>query len=238
MSSQFYLDKLYPLQDQVLAVIAKLDTKFYLTGGTAVSRYYFHHRFSDDLDFFLNHDNDFISEAEKILEGLKSVYGESTRLSLKQERFVRLFVSYDDTVLKIEMINDVGYRYGDSNVVNGIKIDNIQNVLSNKLSALQRNAPKDVSDILLIVFNLRFSWIDVFEQAKNKDTWVNEIDVATQLDDYEIENLQAVKWTKEPDYLFLKKCLHVIAKDILLGADNSLCGLGNEQLAFHNGANY
>ena len=232
MSSQFYLDKLYPLQDEVLAVIATLDTKFYLTGGTAVSRYYFHHRFSDELDFFLNNDNDFEAEAEKILIGLTNVYREDVRINLKQERFVRLFVTQDETILKIKMINDVGYRYGTSNIVNGVKIDNTQNVLSNKLSALQRDAPKDVSDILSITFNNSFSWIDTFEQAKNKDTWVNEIDVATRLDDYDVENLRAVKWIKEPDYPFLKICLQTIAKDILLGTDNSLHSLGYEKRAF------
>ena len=35
MDKSFYLDTLYPLQDEVLQLISKLDTGFYLTGGTA-----------------------------------------------------------------------------------------------------------------------------------------------------------------------------------------------------------
>lgn len=50
--SAYYLDQLYPLQDKVLRVITECDTDFYLTGGTALSRVYLHHRFSDDLDPF------------------------------------------------------------------------------------------------------------------------------------------------------------------------------------------
>ena len=44
----FYFEQLYPLQDLALALFQQQDTGFYLTGGTAVSRVYLHHRFSDD----------------------------------------------------------------------------------------------------------------------------------------------------------------------------------------------
>jgi hypothetical protein len=33
------------------ALISKCGTRFFLTGGTALSRAYYHHRYSDDLDF-------------------------------------------------------------------------------------------------------------------------------------------------------------------------------------------
>jgi len=36
----FYFEKLYPLQDEVLAVVSRLDTGLYLTGVTAASRAY------------------------------------------------------------------------------------------------------------------------------------------------------------------------------------------------------
>jgi len=40
--------------DKVLALIRRTDTAFYLTGGTALGRHYLHHRYSDDLDLFVN----------------------------------------------------------------------------------------------------------------------------------------------------------------------------------------
>ena len=54
MHEKYYLDKLYPLQDKILDVIEQLKLDFYLTGGTALSRCYLQHRYSDDLDFFVN----------------------------------------------------------------------------------------------------------------------------------------------------------------------------------------
>ena len=54
MDPSFYFEKFYRVQDHVLHLINALTTDFYLTGGTALSRGYLHHRFSDDLDLFVN----------------------------------------------------------------------------------------------------------------------------------------------------------------------------------------
>jgi len=44
--------KLYALQDEVLEKVFAVEDEFYLTGGTALSRFYQEKRYSDDLDFF------------------------------------------------------------------------------------------------------------------------------------------------------------------------------------------
>ena len=54
MPDNYYSDKLYPFQDEVLGAIQSLKSGFYLTGGTALGRCYLNHRYSDDLDFFVN----------------------------------------------------------------------------------------------------------------------------------------------------------------------------------------
>ena len=59
MDETFYAQTLYPFQDEVLQIINLVETGFYLTGGTAASRGYLHHRYSDDLDFFVNDQPDF-----------------------------------------------------------------------------------------------------------------------------------------------------------------------------------
>lgn len=38
MDQSFYLDQLYPFQDQVLHDFAAIETGFYLSGGTALSQ--------------------------------------------------------------------------------------------------------------------------------------------------------------------------------------------------------
>lgn len=51
---EYYKESLYPFQDRILKSVESLLLPFYLTGGTALSRFYFKHRFSDDLDLFVN----------------------------------------------------------------------------------------------------------------------------------------------------------------------------------------
>jgi hypothetical protein len=233
MPNNFYLNKLYPLQDQVLHLVRKIPSKFYLTGGTVVSRFITNHRFSDDLDFFLNMDNDFLPEANKIKTELIAIYGDGVEVTYNSDTFYRLLITADETVLKIDFVNDVGFHAGvfwENELYH--KLDNPINILSNKICALQRNAGKDISDLLFLSFLYPFNWMQIVKDAQNKDTWVNEIDVMARIADFDIEDLKSVKWIKEPDYLFLKKCLQTIAKDILLGADNSLYGLVYEKRAF------
>ena len=58
-SPDYYRDKLYPFQDGILKIVKELELPFYLTGGTALSRFYYNHRFSDDLDLFVNDDSEY-----------------------------------------------------------------------------------------------------------------------------------------------------------------------------------
>jgi hypothetical protein len=56
---EYYEEKLYPLQDGILNLVRELKIPFYLTGGTALSRPYFRHRSSDELDLFVNSDENY-----------------------------------------------------------------------------------------------------------------------------------------------------------------------------------
>ena len=68
MERSFFLDQLYPFQDQVLHAFVAIETGFYLTGGTALSRGYLNHRFSDDLEFFVNDDPNFQLWADRCIQ--------------------------------------------------------------------------------------------------------------------------------------------------------------------------
>ena len=52
-------EQLYLLLDWVITQTRQVTHKFYLTGGTALSRGYYEHRYSEDLDFCLNDAPDF-----------------------------------------------------------------------------------------------------------------------------------------------------------------------------------
>lgn len=65
--SEYYETRLYPLQDGVLRCVEECGTGFFLTGGTALSRGYYNHRYSDDLDFFVCSDARFREDVELVL---------------------------------------------------------------------------------------------------------------------------------------------------------------------------
>lgn len=69
--SQYYEEKLYPFQDRVLKILRNCELPFYLTGGTAVSRGYLNHRYSDGLDLFVNNDTDFLPYVESAISAFE-----------------------------------------------------------------------------------------------------------------------------------------------------------------------
>ena len=62
--------KLYNLQDKVLNEVFSITKSFYLTGGTALHRFYYDIRYSDDLDFFCI-DEYYSYEIREIINNLK-----------------------------------------------------------------------------------------------------------------------------------------------------------------------
>ena len=149
MDSTYFFDRLYPFQDAVLREMAALDTGFYLTGGTAASRGYLGHRFSDDLDFFVNDAPLFPLWSDRVTAKLAAHPEWTTRVLLRESRFVRLEVGAVDVVLRLEFVNDVPSRIGAvSHHPTLGRLDSAENILANKLTALaDRNEPKDVADI-------------------------------------------------------------------------------------------
>ena len=91
MQDDYYQNILYPLQDKVLETIGKLPVGFYLTGGTALSRAYLHHRYSDDLDFFVNNVTDFKTQVNFIVKALTDS-GHAIDISVADDGFARIFI--------------------------------------------------------------------------------------------------------------------------------------------------
>ena len=220
MLQKYYTNQLYPLQDKVLQAVQEVNHSFYLSGGTALSRFYLHHRYSDDLDFFVNQYPDFQSEVGKIITHLKSKLF-SIEIANSDSSFIRLFIIENELSLKLEWINDVAYTFGQKlNESLFHRVDHWQNILSNKLSALSRNEAKDLADILFISNKYSFSWPEIIAQAKEKDLWVEEIEISRLIFQSEVESLQKVNWIISPDLNYLEKLKNKIALDILEGNHN------------------
>ena len=139
-----YFEDLYTFQDRALKVISAVETDFYLTGGSAASRGYLNHRFSNDLELFVNDDNHFDLWVGRIIQALTKLPAWKCVINQKEERFARLTLAQANLALKIEMVNDVPARVGQVSIhpVLG-RLDSAGNILANKVTALlDREEPR------------------------------------------------------------------------------------------------
>ena len=227
-SGEYYIKNLYPFQDGILNIVKELKLPFYLTGGTALSRYYFNHRYSDDLDLFVNNDAGFDEHIQTFYKSLleKQQTGffriDNKRLR-RSENFLQLFINKEETEIKIDLVNDVAQHYGEllEDRILG-KIDSLRNILSNKLSAIFRYEAKDIADIWIICKNLKFYFREIIEEARNKEAGVEPVAIYEILSSFPINKIDLIKWVTKPDPEIFKKETLQIAEDILYGRESSL----------------
>lgn len=213
---------LYNQQDKVLNLLAGRLGDFYLTGGTALGRFYLGHRYSDDLDFFVNDAPDFIEKTKEFFRIIKFAFRVDESVTLQASGYLRIMIS-DEIPLKVEFVNDTAYRWGETLMAGSIPVDNPANILANKLTALiSRDEPKDVFDIIKISELYSFNWMEIYSHAFNKQL-MNEADVAMRLKSFPVELLVKQHWLKyqlKPEDLKTK--LETITDDFLFARDNSL----------------
>lgn len=199
-SPAFYFDILYPYQERVLQVIRAAETGFYLTGGTAASRGYLNHRFSDDLDLFVNDEPAFSLWAERIIQHLTQSGVGKVSVNLKEERFVRLSLQEGEMVLKIEMVNDVPAHSGPihEHPLLG-RLDSAENILGNKITALlAREEPKDLADVWGFCWMMNLSLQEAISSAQSKAAGVFPADLARILCSARRSDWEVVRWIKAP----------------------------------------
>ncbi len=201
MDKTFYFNHLYPFQDKVLHVLDELGTGFYLTGGTAASRGYLNHRFSDDLDLFVNDDDRFGLWAERAIQALAHHRDWHSDVLQREERFVRLVLLQEDITLKIEMANDVPAHMGEilAHPVLG-RLDSPENILANKITALiGREEAKDLADIWGFCCQMDLPIADAIEGAQSKAAGVFPADLARVLFSVTHADWSLVRWNQAPE---------------------------------------
>ena len=213
MPAEFYNKVLYPLQEKVLTVFQ--ESPFYLTGGTALSRGYYQHRYSDDLDLFVNDSKEFERLVFRVIAALRE-RSYSLEITTREDSFCRLFVGTEQ--LKIEMINDVPAHVGV--IVNHPflgRLDSRENILANKITALvDRGHPKDVADIFYLLKD-GLSLKRALTDADSKAAGITPLLVAQELGDYRYERLSTVNWINAPDIRSIQSFLTNVAVNLVNG---------------------
>ena len=220
MDKAFYFDVIYPLQDEVLEIVNGLDTEFYLTGGTATSRGYLKHRFSDDLDLFVNDSPEFSLWAERIIQGLSQSSQWQINVLNRDERFIRLSLYQQQTQLKLELINDVPSHIGEIEVHSVLgRLDSKENILANKITALLgRDEPKDLADVWGFCCQLGMSIENAISNAQSKAAGIFPPDLARVLDSVSYDDWQVIRWIDAPEAdEFVSDLKGLAEKLILLG---------------------
>jgi len=200
MDHRFYFEVLYPFQDRVLEKLGQLETGFYLSGGTAASRGYLGHRFSDDLDLFVDDDERFGLWASRVIEALMDQEDWNCEVLLREERFVRLVVGEGELSLKIELINDVPSRVGvlHQHPILG-RLDSAENILANKVTALMdREEPKDLADVWGFCCLKDLSLTEAIVGAQGKAAGIFPADLARVLLSATGADWEQVRWIEEP----------------------------------------
>jgi len=210
-----------------------LDLSWYLTGGTALSRFYFHHRYSDDLDFFLNDDPNYSFKVQKaILELKKKGFQILDKTYPGSEFFSNYILKYGDTELKIDFVNDIPNRQKQPIMKNNISIDSIENILTNKISAIYRFAAKDVADLWIISKNFRFDWVTAFQFASQKVMGIELSGVGKLFFTIPSNIKDEIRWTSSLDPESFLNDIQIMGQDILSGNTNSLANKEHPLLTF------
>ena len=221
--SQYYEESLYPLQNGVLRAVENCKTRFYLTGGTALSRAYYQHRYSDDLDFFVNRDLAYDEQVDIVFAKLQEegFFWDNADGFVKAPDFRSLKVRWNksDAVLKLDFVNDSTPHFGDFAKADFFyRIDPVRNILSNKLGAIFRLAGKDVADIREIALHESVNWSEIINEARQKDAGVELPYIAEILKAIPRKEFENVNWTTNPGWETFQKDIEKIVFDMMVVA--------------------
>ncbi len=150
--NEIYENDILTTQQKELLILfsqSQLSSAFYLSGGTALSACYLHHRLSEDLDFFSDQD----ISVEIILSFLKSIPAiKDISYERKYDRKIFLLQYQPEQILKIEFTMYPFERLAPASKFGGVMADSISDILANKLMAMtDRRDPKDYADVYFIL---------------------------------------------------------------------------------------
>lgn len=183
----------YNLQDKFLDKFfsSKFAGDFYLTGGTALARYYFNHRESVDLDLFTqNQDVDFNEVNFVVLKILDSL-----GLIITKQVVTETFLQYicrdsKKSPIKVDLVKDIPVHFGKILIRGKIRLDSLENIGSNKILAiLGRTDAKDFVDLYFILNETKLKFDYLFNSAKKKDLGLSELYLASSMRQIEMVNI-------------------------------------------------
>ncbi len=160
-----------------------ITRNFYLTGGTALAEFYLHHRLSEDIDLFSEHQEVDPNAADAFLRKI------SPKLKVKNiERiqFLGLFTYIlnfrDGEKLKVDFNYYPFPQIEKGTLLKNIQVDSIHDIAANKVHTLfMKPRARDYIDLYFILKNKDLSIDKLILDAKAKFDWhIDPLTLASQ----------------------------------------------------------
>ena len=141
------MSRIEQAQDKILGILADKIDDFYLLGGTALAKFYLHHRLSEDLDFFTRKfDYHRIQEIKALLSAAVKKPIEVVQERLMPGKMVKLCIYYiplsEKHGLKIDFVEDVVKPLKEFHRVNGINVMSLEDIYLRKIHAVTGTQPQ------------------------------------------------------------------------------------------------
>lgn len=216
---------LTPHQSQFLEIVGnqkQLTQNFYLTGGTALSEFYYQHRLSEDLDFF-NPNSEVNQIAIEVF--LKKISPKLGIIGIKKTVFLGL-VTYilnysDNQQLKIDFSYYPFPRIESGKKYNGLPIDSVHDIAANKLHTMfMKPRSRDYVDLYFILTRENYSLDKLIIDAKTKFDWhIDKVTLASQFlrtKDFDESSMLLVPFDKKKMDDFFLDLARSLDNDIFL----------------------
>jgi len=167
---------LTPKQSQFLELISHnpgITKNFYLTGGTALSEFYLHHRLSEDIDLFCEKTEVSPVAVEAFLKKISPILGIS---KITQSIFMGLLTYVlafrDNSTIKVDFNYYPFPRIQKGTKIGSLEVDSIKDIAANKLQViLTKPRSRDFIDLYFIFKSQNYSLQDLILDSKAKFDW-------------------------------------------------------------------
>jgi len=140
--------RLTPLQDAVLRAFFGAEREFFLSGGAALVGFHLQHRETTDLDLFTS-SADAFERARIVLANVISQMGATLVIRQDSPGFRRAVVRSGMDELVVDLVRDIGPQLHEKTEIDGIIVDPVEEIFSNKLTTLvSRQEIRDLIDVL------------------------------------------------------------------------------------------
>ena len=159
----------------------ELKRWYYLTGGTALSEFYLHHRLSEDIDLFTTSDVNDI-QTDKIIHKFVKL---ENAIGFEKRRISGLFlyqIKFRNGSLKIDFNNYPFEQIEKGIIYKGLQVDSLYDIAINKAqSVVGRFQTRDFIDLYFLLLLNEFSLEQLLVRVKDKfGTIIDQTYLASQ----------------------------------------------------------